>query len=139
MLADAIEASGWLGKTCSEIASICKCDVEEIEIVLQKLQAFEPAGLFARNLSECLTLQAKEQDCYDEIMATILENLELLGKGELAIIAKKATTEIGEISKRLKIIQSFNPKPASTFDTEYLSVNAPDIIVSESSDGFIVD
>ena len=59
MLADAIEASGWLGKTCSEIASICKCDVEEIEIVLQKLQAFEPAGLFARNLSECLTLQAK--------------------------------------------------------------------------------
>ena len=72
-------------KTCSEIASICRCDVEQIEIVLQKLQAFEPAGLFARNLSECLTLQAKEQECYDEIMATILENLELLGKGELAI------------------------------------------------------
>lgn len=139
MLADAIEASGWLGKTCVEIASICRCDVEQIEIVLQKLQAFEPAGLFARNLSECLALQAKEQECYDEIMATILENLELLGKGELAIIAKKATTEIGEISKRLKIIRSFNPKPASAFDTEYLSVNAPDIIVSESSDGFIVD
>ena len=126
-------------KTCSEIASICKCDVEQIEIVLQKLQAFEPAGLFARNLSECLTLQAKEQECYDEIMATILENLELLGKGELATLAKKASTEIGEISKRLKIIQSFNPKPASSFDTEYLSVNAPDIIVRESSDGFIVD
>ena len=139
MLADAIEASGWLGKTCSEIASICKCDVEQIETVLQKLQAFEPAGLFARNLSECLTLQAKEQECYDKIMETILENLELLGKGELAIIAKKANTEIGEISKRLKIIRSFNPKPAATFDTEYLSVNAPDIIVSESSDGFIVD
>ncbi len=139
MLADAIEASGWLGKTCSEIASICKCDVEQIETVLQKLQAFEPAGLFARNLSECLTLQAKEQECYDKIMETILENLELLGKGELATLAKKASTEIGEISKRLKIIQSFNPKPASSFDTDYLSVNAPDIIVRESSDGFVVD
>ena len=139
MLADAIEASGWLGKTCSEIASICKCDVEEIELVLQKLQACEPAGLFARNLSECLTLQAKEQECFDTIMATILENLELLGRGELATLAKKADTEICEISKRLKIIRSFNPKPASSFDTEYLSINAPDIIVRESSDGFIVD
>ena len=53
--------------------------------------------------------------------------------------SEESNTEIGEISKRLKIIRSFNPKPASAFDTEYLSVNAPDIIVRESSDGFIVD
>ncbi len=139
MLSDAIEASGWLGKSCSEIASICNCDKEQIELVLQKLQTFEPAGLFARNLSECLTLQAKEEDCYDPIMATILDNLELLGKGDLAILSKKANTEIGEISKRLQIIRGFNPKPASTFDAEYLSVNAPDIIVREASDGLVVD
>ena len=56
-------------------------------------------------LSECLTLQAKEQECYDKIMATILENLELLGKGELATLAKKASTEIGEISKDLKLYE----------------------------------
>ena len=139
MLADAIEASGWLGKPCSEIASICNCDETQIELVLQKLQMFEPVGLFARNLSECLTLQAKEQECYDCIMAIILNNLELLGKGELEILAKKANTEVGEISKRLLVIRGFNPKPASTFDTEYLSVNAPDIIVRESSNGLIVD
>ena len=139
MLADAIEASGWLGKSCSEIASICNCDEEQIESVLQKLQMFEPAGLFARNLSECLIIQAKEQDYYDSIMATILENLELLGKGELAMLARKANTEVSEISKRLLIIRGFNPKPASMFDTEYLSVNAPDIIVRESPNGFIVD
>ena len=76
--ADAIEASGWLGRTCLEIASFAKCDVEQIEIVLQKLQTFEPAGLFARNLSECLTLQAKSKIAMMTIMATILENLELL-------------------------------------------------------------
>ena len=139
MLADAIEASGWLGKSCLEIASICNCDEEQIESVLQKLQMFEPAGLFARNLSECLTIQAKEQDYYDSIMATILENLELLGKGELAMLARKANTEVGEIAKRLLIIRGFNPKPASMFDTEYLSVNAPDIIVRESPNGFVVD
>ena len=139
MLADAIEASGWLGKSCSEIASICNCDEEQINSVLQKLQMFEPAGLFARNLSECLIIQAKEQDYYDSIMATILENLELLGKGELAMLARKANTEVGEIAKRLLIIRGFNPKPASMFDTEYLSVNAPDIIVRESPNGFIVD
>ena len=139
MLADAIEASGWLGKSCSEIASICNCDEKQIELVLQKLQTFEPAGLFARNLSECLTLQAKEQDCYDSIMATILENLELLGKGELQILARKANTEVVEISNRLLVIRGFNPKPASAFDTEYLSVNAPDIVVRESSDGLVVD
>ena len=139
MLSDAIEASGWLGKSCSEIASMCNCDEEQVESVLQKLQTFEPAGLFARNLSECLTLQAKEQDCYDPIMATILDNLELLGKGELAILSRKANTEIVEISKRFQVIRGFNPKPASMFDTEYLSVSAPDIIVRETSDDLIVD
>ena len=139
MLADAIEASGWLGQSCSEIASQCDCKVEEIELVLSKLQTFEPAGIFARNLSECLTLQAKEQGCYDNIMATVLENLELLAKGELSILARKANSEIPDISKRLKIIRSFNPKPTASFETEYLAVNAPDIIVRESSDGLVVD
>ncbi len=139
MLADAIEASGWLGQSCSEIASQCDCDVEQIQKVLSKLQTFEPAGIFARNLSECLTLQAKEQGNYDKIMATILENLELLGKGELAILARKANSEIIEITKRLQIIRSFNPKPTASFDTEYLAVSAPDIIVREGSDGLIVD
>jgi RNA polymerase sigma-54 factor len=139
MLADAIEASGWLGQSCSEIASHCNCEVEQIEIVLTKLQTFEPAGIFARTLSECLTLQAKEQGSYDTIMATILENLELLGKGELAILARKAHAEIADIAKRLQIIRSFNPKPTASFEAEYLAVNAPDIIVRESSDGLVVD
>jgi RNA polymerase sigma-54 factor len=139
MLADAIEASGWLGQACSEIASQCNCDVEEIEKILSKLQTFEPVGIFARNLSECLTLQAKEQGSYDDIMATILDNLELLGKGELTILARKANSEIADIAKRLQIIRSFNPKPTASFDTEYLAVSAPDIIVRESSDGMVVD
>ncbi len=139
MLADAIEASGWLGQSCSEIAFQCNCEVEQIEKVLSKLQTFEPSGIFARSLSECLTLQAKEQGSYDNIMATILENLELLGKGELAILARKAKTEISEIAKRLQKIRSFNPKPTASFDTEYLAINAPDIIVRESSNGLIVD
>ena len=139
MLADAIEASGWLGQSCSEIASQCNCEVEQIEEVLSKMQTFEPVGIFARNLSECLTLQAKELGSYDSIMATILQNLELLGKGELAILARKANSEIADISKRLQIIRSLNPKPAASFDTEYLAINAPDIIVRESSDGFVVD
>ena len=139
MLADAIEASGWLGQSCSEIASQCDCDVEQVQKVLSKLQTFEPAGIFARNLSECLTLQAKEQGSYDKIMATILENLELLGKGELAILARKANSEIADITKRLQIIRSFNPKPTASFDTEYLALSAPDIIVREGSDGLIVD
>jgi RNA polymerase sigma-54 factor len=81
------------------------------------MQTFEPAGIFARTLSECLTLQAKEQGSYDTIMATILENLELLGKGELAILARKANAEIADIAKRLQIIRSFNPKPTASFDT----------------------
>ena len=139
MLSDAIEASGWLGQSCSEIASQCDCEVEEIESVLSKLQSFEPAGIFARNLSECLTLQAKEQGSYDYIMETILENLELLAKGELSILARKANSEVSDITKRLQTIRSFNPKPTASFDTEYLAVNAPDIIVRESSNGLVVD
>ena len=113
MLADAIEASGWLGQSCSEIASHCNCEVEQIEIVLSKLQTFEPAGIFARTLSECLTLRAKEQGSYDTIMATILENLELLGKGELAILARKANSDIADIAKRLQIIRGFKPDKPS--------------------------
>ena len=139
MLADAIEASGWLGQSTSDIASLCNCEIELVETVLQKLHRFEPSGLFARSLSECLMIQAKEQDCYDSIMASILDNLELLGKGELTLIARKSNTEVSEITKRLKRIRSYNPKPAASFNTEYLAINAPDIIVRESDAGLVVD
>ena len=81
--------------TVEEVADASGSSIEEADAVLTTLQTFEPTGLFARNLADCLRLQLIEMGAMTEEFAILLENLELLGCGEVKRLARliKGTPE----------------------------------------------
>ncbi|MEO8244282.1 MAG: RNA polymerase factor sigma-54 [bacterium] len=135
-LAEALEPSGWLGRPVAEIASTLGARMVEVEAVLRRLQEIEPVGLFARDLAECLRLQAQEEGSLDRTMAVMLTNLDLLAAGRLARLADLAGVDESEITRRFQLIRAMNPKPGTEFDD--LAVERPrepDLIARQDSDG----
>ena len=138
-LSEALEPSGWLGRPISEIAAACGVLEEEVEAVLTIVQRLEPEGVFARNLAECLRIQARERNELDDIMAVVLDNLEVLANGDMVQLARRAGGCVEEVKRCLKIIRQMNPKPGEAYEAEPLRVHAPDVVVSRGKDGWVVD
>lgn len=139
LLADALDPSGWLGQPLEEIAELCGAPIARIEAVLERLQQLEPAGLFARDLAECLRLQAADRGLLDRVMQIVLDNLDILAKGEMKMLARRAGCTPEEIAGCLQQIRSFNPKPASDFDDDITAASPPDVIVRRTATGWAVD
>ena len=109
-------------------------DKKTIEGVLAILQGFEPAGLFARSLAECLKLQALERGELNKAMACVLDNLELLARGEFRDLCAMASCDVEEIKQSAIKIRQYNPKPGSLFEYDPISgQREPDLIVTRDS------
>ena len=139
MLADLLSPAGWLDTPLAEIAISSGLDTSRIEAVLTILQTLEPAGIFARNLAECLKLQAEDLGDYDPIMAVILDNIELLGKGEITALARLAHCTQDDVIERLRLIRSYNPKPGESYSNDLPALGEPDVVVRQAGDGWTVD
>ena len=136
---EALEPSGWLGKTINEISLESGLPEEELEKTLQKLQRVEPTGIFARNLSECLKLQIQEKELLCNHFIILFENLEMLGKGELTALTKKIGCNDKKLKELLCIIKGLDPKPGSSFSSEIQQVTKPDLIVRNHNGDWLVD
>ena len=135
-LAEVLEPSGWLGRMPEAIATTLGCDLAEVERVLLRLQEIEPVGLFARNLAECLTLQAAEAGCLDAVMAVVLHHLDLLGRGEIARLARLAHTDEAGVRRAFHLIRRMDPKPGTQFMTFGAApLREPDLLVQEVAGG----
>lgn len=139
LFADAVEPSGWLGRPLSALAAEAGLTLPEAEALLARLQDIEPAGLFARNLAECLVLQAREAGWLDPPMELILSRLDLLAAGETARLARLARVPEAEILSRLRRIRSLNPKPGAQFDPGAAPLREPDLEVRRGSAGWMVE
>jgi len=136
---EAIEPSGWLGKSLDEIQNETNLDYVDLESVLTKLQGVEPTGLFARNLSECLRLQIIEKGLMCNGLSVLLDNLSLLGKGDLKSLVKKIDCDERKIKDFLIIIRSVDPKPGSVFLSETSNIHKPDLLVRKVGEDWVVD
>ena len=135
-LAEALEPSGWLGRPVPQIAAELVVKVREVEAVLRRLQEIEPVGLFARNLAECLTLQAQEDGSFDKVMALMLGRLDLLAKGDLTQLARLAGVDEREIAQRFRTIRAMNPKPGTEFDALAVArPREPDLVARAAAGG----
>jgi RNA polymerase sigma-54 factor len=117
----------------------CGISLELAEKILHKLQNFEPAGLFARDLKECLLIQAKASDNYSFSLELLLQNLTLLARGDLKSLSKKCNCKVSDVTNYLKLIRSFNPKPGAFFENDLPQINSPDLIVKKTKNGWSVD
>lgn len=134
-LLDSLLGSGYLNISLSEASKLLKCDVAIIEKNLKKLQTFDPAGVFARDLKECLLIQLNDQEHADQSLVTMVKNIDLIASGNLKKLSKLCNVNIANISSLIKQIKLLNPKPANGFYVEPTSYKIPDVILTFLEDG----
>lgn len=138
-LAEALEPSGWIGRALPSIAGQLGVAVPAVEALLRRLQQqAEPTGLFARNLAECLWLQAREAGELDAPMQALLNRLDLLAKGEIERIAREAGLELADLRQAFGRLRSYDPKPGAGFEPFIAPVREPDLIAEKGAAGWIV-
>ena len=134
-----LEPTGWLSDDLEQVAKELKCEMVQVEEVLSKLQEIEPAGLFARSLKECLTLQAKDSETYCKNLAIVLDNLHLMANGKFDLLKRRSGCSDEEIATVFKKIKSFDPKPGLKFEHLGAPIREPDLRVYEHEDGWSIE
>ncbi len=126
-----LDSKGYFSEDLGEVARRFHISEKKAGELLSVLQSLEPAGAGARDLKECLLLQLDRQKIYNTVVREIVEHyLELLGKNQLHMIAKKMKIPVEEVSGAVKVIKALNPKPGSGFSSrEHLKYITPDVVV----------
>ena len=139
LLIDYIEPSGWLTSNLDELTNFSGYQKTEIENVLLRMQTFEPNGVFARNLKECLIIQLKNDEKLTDGKRKIIENLELLGEGNLKELQKITNLREEEVKESIKNIRLLNPKPGTKYSEENNNIFNPDVIVTKNNKSWEVE
>lgn len=135
---DSIDENGYLTVDLSAAAAFFNVAAGKIQKVLGKLQTFDPPGIFARNVKECLLIQLKQMSCSDGDAYMIIERyLDALAAGKLLYIAKSTGLSVKKIKEVFELIKTLEPKPGREF---YNNTNAklviPEIVVREINHKF---
>ncbi|MEE2774733.1 MAG: RNA polymerase factor sigma-54 [Pseudomonadota bacterium] len=134
-----LQPCGWITVKVGDISDKCGCTEEFADYILKKLQQFEPAGLFARNLRECLLIQAQDEDVLTDQFKVLLDNLDLLAKGQFETLQRKLKCDKETLLEQIKLLRSFNPKPGERFEQSFQQISAPDLMVKKLDGGWVVD
>ena len=133
---DALDPSGWFTADLEAFAGGLGALPDDVERVLLSLQQFEPAGLFARSLAECLALQLRDRGRYGPAMAALLDNLNLLAAGRFDALARACGVDGDELAGMVRELRSLDPKPASALDEDAAAMPViPDILVRAHAGG----
>ena len=139
IIAGNLKKDGYLDASVEDIVTMSGVDIEKVEEVLFLMQTFDPIGVCARNLSECLLIQAKHFDLDDTIVTQIIEqHLNHLENKNYKAIAKSLKASIEDIITAVKVIQSLEPKPGSQFSEDEAQYINPDVFVYKIEDEFII-
>lgn len=135
IFAEALEPTGWLGEPLTTLALRAECGTKQAKEILARLQQIEPAGIFARDLAECLRLQAAEHGLLTAAMAVLLNHLDLLARAKIDTLAELCCTSTAEIMELITQIRSFDPKPGLVFSPAESPIRPPDVIVHDADTG----
>jgi RNA polymerase sigma-54 factor len=134
-LIDLIDEAGYLNADLEAVADKLGAPSALLERVLGQLQAFDPPGVFARSLAECLALQLKEQNRFDPQIAKLLDNLGLLAAHNLPALCRVVGVEMDELADMIAELKRLNPKPGLQFGSIVVQPVVPDVVVRPASDG----
>ncbi len=135
ILMDHLDEAGYLRADMDEIAARLGETGDHLSAVLETLQDLDPPGIFARSLSECLSIQLKQRNRLDPAMKSLVDNLELLGKRDFASLKRLCGVDEEDLIDMLAEIRKLNPKPGSGFENSILESVVPDIVVRPAPDG----
>lgn len=134
-LIEMIDESGYLTAETTPLLEQLGCDAATLERTIETLQGFDPVGVFARTLAECLALQLKDKNRYDPAMAALLANLDILAKGDLLLLSKRCAVDMEDLREMIAEIKMLDPKPASHFVHDVVQVVQPDVFLRRSKQG----
>ncbi len=130
---------GYLDMPLDEIAEEAGIPLEDAEAVLSKVQEFDPTGIAARNLEECLLIQARFLGADDDVVVGIIsKHLANLEKKNYALIAKDLDQPLDEIYEAAKVVMGLNPKPGCTYTEEEPTYITPDVYIQKVGDKYFV-
>jgi RNA polymerase sigma-54 factor len=134
-LIDMVDEAGYLPGELASVAEKLGAPLREVDAVLEILQAFDPPGVCARSLTECLALQLKERDRFDPAMQALVAHLDLLAKRDLAALRKLCGVNEEDLADMIGEIRQLNPKPGLAFGTTLVQPIVPDVFVRPGPDG----
>jgi RNA polymerase sigma-54 factor len=134
-LVDLVDDAGYLPGDLSDAASRLGASPAQIEAVLAQLQTFDPPGVCARSLAECLGLQLRELDRLDPAMEALLGHLELVAKRDFSALRKICGVDEEDLVEMIGEIKGLNPKPGLAFSSVLVQPIVPDVFVRQAADG----
>jgi RNA polymerase sigma-54 factor len=130
-----VDESGYLLGSLDDAAERLGAPYPLVARVLATLQGFDPPGVFARDLAECLALQLKEANRYDPQIAKLLDNLALLGSHNLGALRRAVGVDNDELVEMVAEIKRLNPKPGLKFGAIQIQPILPDVLVRPAPGG----
>jgi len=128
-LVDLLDDAGYLDGDLDGVAALLGCETTRVEATLDRLQRFDPPGIFARSLKECLALQLADRDRLDPAMETLLDHLELLASRDAAELKRLCGVDDEDFAEMVAEIKALDPKPAQAFNLQAASPVVPDILM----------
>ena len=129
LLIDQLDEAGYLRASVEELSEKIGCSEERMEKLLGKMKQFDPTGIFARDLEDCLKVQLEEQGKLDKPTSILLDNLNLLADHDHQKLAEKCGVNETYLQDMIGDIKSLNPKPAGDFDHIVVQTAIPDVLM----------
>ncbi|MGX7894031.1 RNA polymerase factor sigma-54 [Tsuneonella sp. HG222] len=130
-----LDEAGYLTATLREVAGDLGVTLAEAEAALKVVQSLDPTGVGARTLSECLALQAIEADRYDPCMKRLIDNLDLVARGEFARLKRMCDVDDEDFADMLAELRGYDPKPGLRFGGGTREPVVPDVLISPARGG----
>jgi len=132
-----IDENGYLKVTNEELQEVSGADAASVEKAVSLVQSFDPPGIAARDIRECLHLQLRALNLEGSLVDKIvLGGLELVGKRKYSQLAKDLEAPLEEVMAAVKIIEGLDPKPGGNFSTATTNYVIPDVYIIKSDSGY---
>jgi RNA polymerase sigma-54 factor len=139
-LIDLVDEAGYLTGELAHVADKLGAPLPQVEATLAILQTFDPPGVCARNLTECLAIQLRERNRFDPAMQALIAHLDLLAKRDIPGLRKTCGVSEEDLIDMIAEIRHLNPKPGLAFGTTLVQPIVPDVFVRPGADGgFVVE
>ena len=130
-----LDDAGYLAMPLREVEADLGIETSLAEAGLALVQSLDPTGVGARSLGECIALQAKEADRYDPAMARLIDNLDLLARGEIARLKRMCGVDDEDFADMLAELRGYDPKPGLRFASGGGEPVTPDVLLVPAADG----
>jgi RNA polymerase sigma-54 factor len=139
-IVEQIEETGYFSGSALDVARRLGAAPAEVERILAIVQAFDPSGVGARSLAECLMIQAKEADRYDPAMARLIDNLDHLARFNLPALKRICGVDDDDLADMIRELRAYDPKPGCRFGADdRIDSVVPDLFVVRRGQGWSIE